>query len=253
MILQKPDLEIVTHCWSGLDVPIYHRLLQLQLSSLVTHQTALQIRVSVCYTESDRMTSDMLAYFSKSFASTNNKWLNPVSLPENQLFKRCIGRNILAKQTQADVVWFTDCDHIFYDSSLDDAYRECLQSKSPLIYPQSVWIHKKHRIGDALIHSLEQTSKHIRIVSRSDFVQTDPKIAIGGIQVVKGDFCRERGYMDRWKRRLQPSGSDSFEQCLGDKKFRSYVGSSEQRGINGVFRVRHSRTGRDQGQKDHSK
>ncbi len=45
-------------------------------------------------------------------------------LPEAFLFRRAIGRNMRAKQSQADVLWFADTDYLFGEGCIDDVMRQ---------------------------------------------------------------------------------------------------------------------------------
>ena len=52
----NPSIELVSHVWSGDKVPIYHNLLQLQMSSLLLYTPSVDTTISVCYTSEDQRT-----------------------------------------------------------------------------------------------------------------------------------------------------------------------------------------------------
>lgn len=247
------SIEIVTHCWSGSEVPIYHRLLQIQLGSIARYAPSIfdKVKVTVCFNPEDIKTAEIAALYFENPESKRNVRISMKPLLKKHLFRRAIGRNLAAKKTKADVVWFTDCDYLFMGDCLRDAYEACLASQHNMVFPSTVHIHKAHSFGDVLIDKLERKPFHFPVIDREHFEPRKERKAIGGIQIVKGDWCREFGYLDgtKWVEPVDPS--KGFRSCKGDVPFRQAVGRSEAVDISGVYRVRHSRAGRDKGQKDH--
>ena len=245
-------IEIVTHCWSGPKVPIYHRLLQLQLSTIVKHvPDGMHIIVTVFYTPYDVRTVEVLSWFTDLLDFDQNVSIQAIPLDESLLFRRAIGRNIAATTSKADVLWFTDCDYCFWDGALLSAHKQCLDSECNMVFPRIVNIHKSHSYGDVLVDKLGQIPLHLASIDPDHFEPRKERKAIGGIQIVKGDWCRQFGYLSetKWVRAVDPS--DGFRSCKCDVPFRQSVGRSEPVDIPGVYRIRHSRAGRDGGTKDH--
>lgn len=243
--------EIVTHCWSGPNVPIYHLLLQFQLSSLLQQIDDLSVVVTVCYTPQDRQTSDVVDFFEPLFVGQNQ--LQRMPLEPSSLFRRAIGRHRAAKASTADVIWFTDCDHVFRGTVLTDAYHGCLASEHNLVFPYATMVHAQHGIGDALLAPHIDKPPQVCPDIGGGFVRRRSVIAIGGIQIAKGDFCRKRGYIGR-RRFLQPVPAElGFQSCRGDIMFRRACGSSAPIRARHIYRIRHSRCGRDQGAVDHGR
>lgn len=244
-------IELVTHCWSGDAVPIYHTLLQLQLSSLVVLPPHVDYRVTVCCSESDQRTGRVLEFF----AGHLGDHLSVQTMDESDLFRRAIGRNRVALQTSADVVWFTDCDHLFLRGALDDAHRRSVASEWPLIWPATMRVHATHHYGDELISRYAEVDPQlVTDFELQRFRRIRPPLAIGGLQIVKGDYCREHGYMKDHRRLMSPvDGHGGFQKCRGDVVFRKSLPGCAAMPIDGVYRVRHSRCGRDQGTVDHSR
>ena len=57
-------------------------------------------------------------------------------LAKEKLFRRSIGRNLAAKSTEADWIWFTDADIIFHENCLD-TLAELLQGRDDgLVHPR---------------------------------------------------------------------------------------------------------------------
>jgi len=243
-------IEIVTHCYSGDEVPIYHHLLRHQLASLAeVHKDGIEVTLSVYFNRQDMATVDVLKDFvlprENRDVTSGPLRINPCHLEKEALFRRAIGRNRAACLTSADVVWFTDVDYCFFRDSLKDAYYECLGAEENMVFPQYVNIHEKHEYGDELIND---PSKPIDLTK---FVLRREKRAIGGIQIVKGDWCRKNGYLKgtKWTKGVDPS--QGFRSCKGDVPFRKQVGPSKAAAILDVYRIRHSRAGRDGGTVDH--
>ena len=244
-----PSIELVTHCYSSDEVPIYHRLLQLQLSSLC-HVLGVDFRVSVCFTSDDRRTTDVLRWF----VSNSKLDLNLIDLDKTHLFRRAIGRNLAAKATYADAVWFTDCDYLFTGTALSSASIRCRETDSNLVYPKSVLTHTTHAVGDAVLESMQGTS--ISILNPIDHPGFSPRKqtkAIGGIQIVKGSYARQFGYLDKSHWVKPVDANKGFRSCTCDKAFRRQCDTSERVDIVGVFRARHSKCGRDKGRVNHAK
>lgn len=245
------SIEIVTHCWSGPDVPVYHRLLDYQLQSLSEAARLvpeLNITGTVFITFGDwRAIEVMNHHFGLDKSANFDLWL--LYLPESELFRRAIGRNRAAKATKSNVVWFTDCDYFFDARALQQAHDLCLASKKNIVHPKDVYTNT-HADGDWAVEE-RRTLAEVRN-RKGAFSSRRMNRAIGGIQIVKGDYCREHGYLDGtdW---VEPVESDHFLSCKGDVAFRKAAGGSEGVDISMVHRIRHSRAGRDKGQKDHAK
>ena len=90
-------IEIVSHCWN------YSHMLVRQLSSLVLFPpTRAAVTMTVFYSEEDKDTVRLLETFAgREVAGVTWNWN---ALPKEQLFRRSIGRNMAAQQTEADWV-----------------------------------------------------------------------------------------------------------------------------------------------------
>ncbi len=249
------DLEIVTHCYSGEAVPIYHKLLCYQLSSLLLHRPEISVRITVCFTPNDRLTEKVLDHFVREFEMQDDLELNYYPMWPEDLFRRARGRNLVALKSEADVIWFTDVDHVFGEQCLDTAHKLARLAYAQnhdvnMVYPASLKINETHAKGDDALARLGNsiTMSDIRC---EDFVLRKNKRAWGGLQIVRGDWCRVHGYLDKtkWNNRVNPARG--FRQCKCDVPFRKAVGESVAVSIPNLYRIRHSRAGRDGGEKDH--
>jgi len=228
-------LEIVSHCWN------YSRLLTYQLSSLVLYPPrATCVTMTVFLTQEDMATVRIVEYFTKIPVPPNiaiRSWY----LPMERLVIRGIGRNLAGLATDADWVWFADCDYVFGPDALD-ALASCVRgTDTPLAFPRTVFGSRSHAEGDEAIlkASGEPRPQAVRF---EDFLPQRMSRAIGGIQICRGDVARQRGYLKdaafqqitfpRWRRTREDAW---FRRDLGTR--------GEPIHLPCVFRIRHSHRG----------
>jgi hypothetical protein len=227
-------LEIVSHCWQ------YTRLLTYQLSSLVLHQPMrCRVTMTVCHTPSDFRTVQSLHYF-HHLMTKPNLTLNPLSLPREHLMRRAIGRNIAARASQADWVWFADCDHTFGTGCLDALAAVASGTQDvDLLYPRIVLKNRLHALGDKAIAKV--VGPGLYEIDREDFEPVEHNRAIGGIQIARGSRVRQEGYCpDIYQ---QPEAD--WKQTKEDPHFRKQIGNGRGVLIPNLYRIRHSRCGRE--------
>ncbi|MEM6988620.1 MAG: glycosyltransferase, partial [Pseudomonadota bacterium] len=121
-------LEIVAHCWQ------YAHLLAYQLSSICRFTPeSVQLTYTLYYCERDHATVRLIEHYANR-AIQHIQW-NWQPLPEAQLKRRAIGRNRSAKATEADWIWFADCDLIFHDGCLASLQSVAAGRQQRLLYP----------------------------------------------------------------------------------------------------------------------
>ena len=239
----RPKIEIVTHAYS-IALPQYAVLLQAQLSSLVTHRPAdVDVRITIAIHDDDVAVVDVLKKFPNELAFGV---FDVMRCPKRLLFRRCIGRNAVALQTNADLVWFADCDYWFGPGCLDALWAAwvALERTPGMIWPLHVHQHRDHATGDAWWSSHVNTQPGILTINENDFVQVPMRKAIGGVQIVGGDFAREHGYLngqEKWQRPVL--GDKPFPDFRDDVRYRKYCAAHG--GVVGVatpnlYRLRHS-------------
>ena len=230
-------LQIVSHCWH------YSHFLTYQLSSLVLHQSArLDLTVTVYYCPEDESTLRVLRFFGE-MKCPGIAW-DWRALPKEQLLRRGIGRNLAAKSTTADWVWFTDADIVFQDKCLDtladllqgrdDALLYPAMKRATRLLPEDDDILSRGRGGPAIINlPLQAFPLHLGPASR----------ATGPCQITHGDIARECGYCDGVRVFQRPA--PRWRKTYDDAAFRWVIGS---RGVPidlpGVCQIRHSAKGR---------
>lgn len=231
-------LEIVNHCWN------YSHLLIYQLSSLVMFPPRrLSATVTVFYCPEDRRTASLLAFF-ETLQVPGVGW-NWQALPKEQLFRRAIGRNRAALATQADWVWFTDCDLLFREGCLDTLADRLQGRRDALVYPR-----QEHRTpllasDDPLLVAGRRESRVLDI-DTAQFAARYPSRATGPLQIAHGDVCRACGYCDALAVYQKPS--DRWCKAHEDRAFRWLLRSQGVPiEIPGVYRIRHLDKGRYSG------
>lgn len=232
------DIEIVTHVYAE-KLPQYAVFLRAQLTSLLRNSGHVNYRVSVCYSSTDFVVGCILNHFENYIP------IRIIDLDRGSLFRRSIGRNIAAKQTDADIVWFTDVDHVFGLGCLESLQEEWNRSdpRPVMVWPKELQITESHGAGDSW-----WKANRVRIgileMGGMTFERKNVTRAIGGIQIVSGDAAREYGYLDGWKKFQTPVSPDiPFPNFRDDVKYRKFImskGPSKFVDIKNLYRIRHS-------------
>ncbi len=233
----KLSLEIVCHCWR------YGHFLTYQLSSLVKHRTdKLDITMSVYHAEGDDSVTRVLNFF-QDIDVPGVTW-NWQVLPKEQLFRRSIGRNIAAKSTTADWIWFTDCDIIFHENCLDTLADELQGRDDVLVFPR-IGLGTSMLSEDHEILNIGREGPAIREIPIEDFVPYgDARTkAKGPYQITHGDVARACGYFESIGLYQKPS--DRWRKTFEDRAFRWLMGTQGTAlNVPGACQIRHVAKGR---------
>ena len=233
----KLSLELVSHCWR------YSHFLTYQLSTLAKHRTdKLDLTMTVFYAEEDAAVKAVLDYFG-ALELPGIRW-NWQSLPKEKLFRRSIGRHMAAKATTADWIWFTDCDILCHEHSLDVLADELQGRDDALVYPRTSLatpllpeddpILEAGRKGPALLD--------IAIDTFSPFGGEMEK-AKGAFQITHGDIARACGYCG--KIGLYQTPAERWRKTYEDRAFRWLIGTQgTPLDIPNVCQIRHIAKGR---------
>ena len=180
------QIEIVVHCYA-VKSNWYASLLHYQLGSLVSNPGSNHhATVAVCYDRTDEAVCAVLKCFSNSQVIK----LKYIEMDKERLGRRAIGRNLAAKATKADIVWFADADYLFGEDCLSTLANWRWPDDASLAFPKHVNLQLKESIDVSDLECVNDYSAPKQwIFSRHTFVRP-----IGGIQIVKGDFAREYGY-----------------------------------------------------------
>lgn len=233
-------LEIVSHCWR------YHHLLHYQLSSLALHPPeSTRVTMTVFYSPEDSSTVDVLGFFGGQ-GVPGVEW-NWQPLEKERLFRRAIGRNLAARSTRADWIWFSDCDVIFHRWALDGAATVLRGRNDFLVFP------REHGTTDLLEadHPLLQDptdTEHLELadIDTTDFQPETREKAVGGFQIVRGDVARKVGYCRAIPFYQRPVSR--WQKTYEDRTFRWLLGTHGTAvEIPGLYRIRHLVKGRKTG------
>lgn len=232
------SLEIVSHCWG------YAHMLAYQLSSLVLHPPArLDVTMTVFYAVEDEDTAAMLEFFgARTVPGVTWNWR---VLDKGRLFRRAIGRNLAARQTVCDWVWFTDCDVLFHAGCLDGLADALQGRRDALVFPREERISALLKPSDEMLNAARGAPRIVDIdVGRFTAQQRDR--ATGPLQITHGDIARACGYCANLRAYQQPS--PGWAKAHEDRAFRWLL---RTRGrpvdVPGVYRIRHLSKGRYRG------
>lgn len=233
-------IEIVSHCWR------YSRLLGYQLTSLLEHPVrTCDVTLTVFYAHEDDPTVALLDHIG-THAPANVRW-NWRSLPRESLFRRSIGRNLAARESEADWVWFTDCDLTFQAGCLD-GLAQALQGRCDrLVFP--AWESKTDVYGsDDLVQDNElqpgELLEPLRLSVATERFRAYPVTrATGPLQIAHGDVARALGYCANVAAYQRPA--PSFRKAVEDRCYRWLLATDGTPiDVPGVCRVQHARKGR---------
>lgn len=233
----KLSLEIVSHCWR------YGHYLTYQLSSLVNHRTdKLDVTMTVFYAAEDEATKTVLDYFA-GMDVPGVTW-NWQELPREKLFRRAIGRNLAAKSTTADWIWFTDCDILFHEGCLDTLADELQGRDDPLVFPR-IGLGTNLLTEDAEILNKGREGPAILEIPLEDFVPYgDARTkAKGPYQITHGDVARACGYCETIGLYQKPV--ERWRKTYEDRAFRWLLGTQGTAlDVPGACQIRHVAKGR---------
>ncbi|MCP3673609.1 MAG: glycosyltransferase family 2 protein [Gammaproteobacteria bacterium] len=228
------NLEIVSHCWQ------YSNMLTYQLSSFVNYSpTKAHLTVTVFYSKDDKKTAAVLSFFEQK--SVKNITWNFHALENKKLFRRGIGRNMAARATKADWIWYTDCDIIFHKNCLDSLVMQVQGSQEIIYYPYQERTTDMLEKSDPMLNN--ESKPQIVDINIDQFSLHSRDKAKGAFQIVHGDIARAIGYCE--KIRIFQTESEHWRKTYEDTAFRWLVASDGLPiDIDGVFQIRHVSKGR---------
>jgi hypothetical protein len=233
----KLSIEIVSHCWR------YGHFLTYQLSSLVNHRTdKFDITMTVYHVPDDDKVVPVLEYFGR-MEIPGITW-NWQPLPKEKLFRRAIGRNLAAKSTKADWIWFTDADILFHEKCLD-TLADLLQGRDDgLVHPEIGLGTRLLPDDDEILEKGRQGPNVLEIPIEEFEPYGGPrKKAKGPHQITHGDIARACGYCDSIAYYQKPA--ERWMKTYEDRAFRWLIGThGTPLPIPNVCQIRHIVKGR---------
>ena len=164
------------------------------------------------------------------------------ALPRQKLFRRGIGRNMAARGTLADWVWFTDCDLMFRDGCLD-ALGDVLQGRrEALVFPREERCTSLLAESDPMLNAGGGEPQLVDIPT-DKFTARVRTRATGPLQITHGDVARAAGYCESLRLYQQPS--ETWCKAYEDRAFRWLLRTQGVPiDLPGVYRIRHVAKGR---------
>lgn len=240
------SIRIATHCWAH-TLPHYADHLRYQLSSLVSYPARTPVAVTVFCASKDRATMDVLDSFEDYQEPKRGFKIQRFLQTPEALGRRSIGRN-LASLYPEELIWFTDVDHVFHRNCLNNLWKvwtDLPDPKPTMIYPATVQIHKDHETGDRASERASNASEVLVDINPEEFIPKAYKRAIGGVQIVSGDYARMHGYLPKSEKYQKPS-KVPFGDFRDDVAFRGQIkdhgGTVKRVEFEGLYRIRHSTT-----------
>jgi hypothetical protein len=227
-------LEIVSHCWG------YSNMLTYQLSSFVNFPpTKCALTVTVFYAKEDVKSQAVLDFFKQK--SVDNVTWNFQAISKGKLFRRGIGRNLAARSTDADWLWFTDCDIIFHENCLDSLADKLQGKQETLYYPQQERTTEMLAQDDPMLR--QDSEPQLVDINADGFSLHSRDKAKGAFQIVHGDVARAIGYCEKLK--MFQTEDDRWRKTYEDTAFKWLISSEGiPLDIDGVFQIRHVQKGR---------
>lgn len=233
-------ITIATHCWA-VKHPIYATMLRAQLTSFLKNRPEYCSKIVVAAdledTETIKVINDFIPLLHDSLVV---QFLQP-----GELWRRCIARNLVTRSdTDSSLIWFIDCDYIFLRGCLDIVMESWIEMNRPdLIWPSSYSAREEK--DDTYL--LENAGKRGELdVNFPTTWQMRCSRAIGGVQIVSGEFARIHGYIPNHTKYQTPPGRP-FPDTKDDAVFRREllkIGRGEPLGtLPSLYRIRHTEVG----------
>lgn len=236
-------IEIIVHVYAE-EFPAFASLLTAQLSSLVLWQPQrCNVLVTVCGTPGDVLAFNTCTLLHERLRPLPQASLRWVPFDKAHLFRRGCARNMIAKTTGANVVWFADADYLFGPGCLDALAEARLPGTLEVgqprcVFPRQYQVHRSHAMGDAEIARIVPGQ-----VFTPDLTLFEPcklSFAIGGLQIVSGDWAARNGYLDGTKWSQPVPDATRFLDTKEDKHYRAACGGSSPIDLPNLYRLRHS-------------
>lgn len=228
-------LQIVSHSWQ------YAHLSQFQLSSIVNYPpTDCELIYTLFHAEEDAGMGALVKRFD-SIEVPNVTWDWQV-LPREALFRRAIGRHKASLASEADWLWFADCDLIFHKGCLDSLAAALYRKQALLVFPDHEGITELLPAEHPMLNQSLDEQQNIDI-DPALFYRNEITKAKGAFQIVHGDVARAVGYCGSLSLYQEPSGV--WRKTYEDTVFRRLLGTEgEPVPVKSLYRIRHAEKGR---------
>jgi hypothetical protein len=222
-------IEIVTHCYA-VRVGFYAKMLRRQLESLVDYE---DIRFTLCVYKNDRKTLNAVEPYLDLLD------VKVLALSKTLMSRRCFGRNIAARGSEADIVWFSDVDQMFREGILDRLKHTIWDNGTVMVFPRM----EKRCRNRITMKYLKYPDMEINPNCFKDWYILKP---IGAMQIVRGNFARKHGYIPNC---IIERNREPFSRTCNDdvvyRRFCATKGDFKRTYLPGVYRFLHHIRGRE--------
>jgi len=245
-MIHLPLVDIVSHCYAA-ELPQYAAMLVYQASSLVFYKPKVcKVRLVVCMWDDREIDKNLYDTTTGKVVEQAKNWMpcKVIRMARGKIGRRCIGRNRASLLTQADFVWFADVDQVFRDGILDRLVQMPWPKEASMVYPREIKIHRDWTTGDERALDIDLDNPLLTDIDPSEFVSKIYRKAIGGVQIVRGDFARRYGYLSgetKWTRPTDKPFSD-FRDDTAYRRRCSELGPIVPVDLPGLYRLRHTKT-----------
>jgi len=237
----KPVVEIISHCYAK-ELHHFAACLVYQTSSLVLDRPRLcDVCLTMCVCNEDERTMQVVEWAKRKLVEFGHTYV-VCHLSQTEIGRRCIGRNEAAGFSKADIVWFADVDQVYRDGILDRLVSMHWPDAAVMVYPREIRIHKDHATGDKRTSAVDLNHLRVVDIDPAEFVVKRYRKAIGGVQIVRGDFARQYGYLDgndRWQQTTNKPFGD-FRDDIAYRRFCLQYGNIVGVDLPGMYRIRHT-------------
>lgn len=214
--MKSRSITLVSHCWSPPGCDLYAQHLKWQIASLISYPPQCNIDYVVCIAPADKDNATWCvieSFWNKGYTVAFD--ILVLDLP--QLLRRAIGRNMVAKRCESDIVYYVDADYAWGPGCLD-TLADQVGPDDQLCSPATVLQNIDHETGDRMVNEARDTL--LPWIDPSLFRPRGRRLAIGGLQIVGGNHARQHGYLDGTKWTQPVDASKGWHQTDEDMRFR---------------------------------
>lgn len=229
-------IELVTHC-CAVELPQYAWTLKAQIEAMLSSDLA---RLTVCFWEGDELTKRIVAQYHTSRVRASQH------MHLATLGRRAIGRNWVSQHlipAETSTVIFTDADYLWTAEALQTLESWATRPRNAtMIYPRKIQVSRDWNLGD---EQWGRSRDGTFSIIPEEFIDQQFTRAIGGVQIVRGSFARENGYLrddPKWQRPQTGKPFSDFKDDVAYRRFCELRGPIVAVDIPGIYRIRHTHT-----------
>lgn len=228
-------IELVTHCYA-VELSQYAWTLKAQIEAMLASDLA---RLTVCFWEGDPLTNWVVSQYHTSRVRAS-RHMHLATLGRRAIGRNWVTQHLIPATTKA--VIFTDADYLWTTEALQTIEALPLRRTASMVYPKKIQVSRDWKLGDEQWGRLRDGTFSI---IPEEFADQQFNRAIGGVQIVRGSFAREYGYLRDDPKWQQPQTGKPFSDFKDDVAYRRFCelqGPIVAVDIPGIYRIRHTHT-----------